>query len=125
MDVYMDEMVRVCRSCGRRKARGQFRWKDARHVVRRSECRECEVVGHRARVHNRAERMRGRGKFSAGAGVEKWIVQSGRWGCGCGRDWRGVGYHVDHVVAVARGGRNDRWNIQLLAPICNLRKSSK
>lgn len=34
-------------------------------------------------------------------------------------------YHVDHVVALARGGSNDKINIQLLCPRCNVRKSAK
>lgn len=31
-------------------------------------------------------------------------------------------YHVDHVVALARGGSNDATNLQLLCPACNLSK---
>jgi 5-methylcytosine-specific restriction endonuclease McrA len=34
-------------------------------------------------------------------------------------------YHVDHVVALARGGTNDRGNLQLLCPRCNLQKQAK
>ena len=45
-------------------------------------------------------------------------------GCGCGRGIRHE-YHVDHVRALSRGGVHDRSNIQLLAPICNLRKGNR
>lgn len=34
-------------------------------------------------------------------------------------------YHVDHVMPLARGGRHERANIQLLCPPCNLAKSSR
>lgn len=34
-------------------------------------------------------------------------------------------FHVDHIVALARGGTNDRLNLQLLCPTCNLRKGAK
>lgn len=34
-------------------------------------------------------------------------------------------YHVDHIVPLARGGSNDKLNIQLLCPACNQSKNSK
>ena len=34
------------------------------------------------------------------------------------------GYHVDHIVAIANGGSNDRRNIQLLCPPCNMHKNA-
>lgn len=34
-------------------------------------------------------------------------------------------YHVDHVVPLSKGGRNDRQNLQLLCEPCNLSKGSK
>jgi 5-methylcytosine-specific restriction endonuclease McrA len=44
--------------------------------------------------------------------------------CGCGRSILG-GYHIDHIVPIAKGGTSERRNLQLLAPICNLRKGAK
>lgn len=35
------------------------------------------------------------------------------------------GYHVDHIVAISRGGSNDRLNLQLLCRRCNLSKHAK
>jgi hypothetical protein len=32
-------------------------------------------------------------------------------------------YHVDHIVPLARGGRNDNLNLQVLCPACNHKKS--
>lgn len=34
-------------------------------------------------------------------------------------------YHIDHVMPIALGGSNDRFNLQLLCPTCNLRKRAK
>lgn len=34
-------------------------------------------------------------------------------------------FHVDHITPLARGGSNDRHNIQLLCPSCNHRKHAK
>jgi hypothetical protein len=33
--------------------------------------------------------------------------------------------HVDHIMPLARGGRNDTTNIQILCPPCNLSKSAR
>ncbi len=35
------------------------------------------------------------------------------------------GYHVDHVIALANGGSNDKYNLQLLCARCNRSKSDK
>jgi 5-methylcytosine-specific restriction endonuclease McrA len=50
--------------------------------------------------------------------------QGWRCGCGCGRVIRHE-YHVDHKVALSRGGAHVRANLQLLAAICNLKKGSR
>jgi 5-methylcytosine-specific restriction endonuclease McrA len=42
----------------------------------------------------------------------------------CGASLR-KGYHVDHIMPLAKGGSNDPGNLQLLCPGCNQRKSAK
>ncbi len=37
----------------------------------------------------------------------------------------GIKYHVDHIVAVSRGGTNDKSNLQLLCRPCNLQKGAR
>lgn len=34
-------------------------------------------------------------------------------------------YHVDHIQPLAKGGTNDKYNLQCLCPGCNQRKSAK
>lgn len=43
---------------------------------------------------------------------------------GCGASIRN-GYHADHVVPLARGGKHEPDNIQLLCPRCNMTKHAK
>ena len=43
----------------------------------------------------------------------------------CGQPFGGDGYHVDHYIALARGGTNDPSNLKLTHPVCNLRKGAK
>jgi len=37
----------------------------------------------------------------------------------------GKNYHIDHIIPLARGGKNNFDNFQLLCPTCNLEKSTK
>ena len=36
-----------------------------------------------------------------------------------------AGYHVDHYIALAKGGTNDRENLRLACPSCNCSKQAK
>lgn len=53
-----------------------------------------------------------------------WDEQRGVCACGCGRSLAG-GFHVDHKVPLARGGRHEGGNLCLLTPRCNLRKGPR
>ena len=113
---------KLCPSCKRVRARGQFRrdvkGKDGRHWC----CREGEKPG-RAAIAARRRAAPG-GGYTRGDVMRLWVRQGGVCACGCGA-LLAHGYHVDHVVALARGGLNEAGNLQLLSPACNLRKGAK
>ena len=45
--------------------------------------------------------------------------------CACCKQSLKSGYHLDHVIALAKGGENIDSNIQLLCKMCNCKKSTK
>lgn len=49
--------------------------------------------------------------------------QGGKCACPCRQPL--MSYHVDHILAIAKGGLHADENIQLLTPRCNLLKSTK
>lgn len=58
-------------------------------------------------------------------GTVKRLGASQRWKCAaCAVDIRKQ-YHLDHIVALSKGGKHDPINLQLLCPRCNVRKSAK
>lgn len=81
----------------------------------------CRVCMRGLDAANQARR-RGAGvaRVSAAIVEELWKAQHGCCGCGCGRTLLN-GFHVDHWMAVAQGGRHSVSNLRLLTPRCNLR----
>lgn len=57
--------------------------------------------------------------------VKKLMEQQSNLCNGCGIDLATVKYHIDHIVAVSKGGENIDSNVQLLCVSCNTSKGSK
>lgn len=81
-----------------------------------------------ARVKNAARMARIRackGRYTAQDVKDLFARQSGK----CAHSWCRASlkkkYHVDHITPLARGGDNDRKNLQLLCPPCNQSKNAK
>jgi 5-methylcytosine-specific restriction endonuclease McrA len=73
---------------------------------------------------NRRARMRANGgRLSRGIAAELLMAQGGK--CVYCRADLAAGYHLDHILPIALGGRNDDQNVQLLCPPCNRRKWAK
>lgn len=88
------------------------------HAENPDRCREIR--------RNRKARIRGaEGKHTATDVAEILALQVGK----CAHPWcrvkLGKKYEVDHIVAIARGGTNDRRNLQILCRPCNAKKWAK
>ncbi len=78
------------------------------------------------RIYNQSRKARKNGdggKLSKGIVKKLFALQLGKCpSCGCRLDKKS---HLDHIVPLARGGRNEDSNMQLLHAICNLKKAAK
>ncbi len=76
------------------------------------------------KVRNRyARKIAAKGKHSVSD--VRQILKEQRGRCAYCRDKLSKGYHVDHILALANGGANDRTNLQILCGPCNLSKGAK
>ena len=77
--------------------------------------------GYRAmRRRNRDKRRGAAGTHTAADIKDIYRLQNGR--CAVCRRRLGDRYHVDHIKAIARGGSNNRRNLQLACALCNMSK---
>ena len=77
------------------------------------------------RIHcqNRRARIRKNGgQLSRGIAIRLFKSQKGKCAC-CHK--RLTKYHLDHIMPLSRGGRNEDSNIQLLCQPCNQKKFNK
>lgn len=72
-------------------------------------------------AQNRSRRKYGR----LPRGTVAAIGEAQKWKCAICRTGIKKKYHVDHIMPLAKGGKHERSNIQLLCPTCNVRKSAK
>lgn len=74
-------------------------------------------------AHNRRDRI---GSDRLTSGLLKKLLSSQKCLCAnCRCDLYQSGYHLDHIMPIALGGRNVDENIQLLCPKCNMSKGAK
>lgn len=72
----------------------------------------------------RHRRRNAAGSFSPSDVRDIRRMQNGRCAY-CEKKVRGPNEHLDHIVALAKGGTNNRSNLQILCELCNKRKSSR
>lgn len=73
--------------------------------------------------NSRARRRNADGKHTAADIRNLMTLQKSKCAC-CKKSIKDC-YHVDHNLPLAKGGSNDRLNLQLLCPTCNHQKSAK
>lgn len=78
----------------------------------------------RAQSHKRRARALAASGEHTAADVRD-IGRLQKWKCAICRCSLKGGKHVDHIVPLTKGGSNDRTNLQLLCPTCNVRKHAK
>jgi len=74
-------------------------------------------------INRRGRKLQG-GKLSKGIIKKLFASQAGLCRA-CEADLEKSGYHLDHVVALAKGGIHEDGNVQLLCPTCNRRKQTR
>lgn len=88
------------------------------------EYRRCNKDRGRAHRHNRRARKLAAGGTHSADDI-KTLLDIYAHRCAnelCSADLTVVGYHIDHIQPLARGGSNDAANLQPLCPPCNQRK---
>ena len=120
----LSEFERMCAGCGQARPLGCFVKNGAGRLRSRAKC--CERARRVRDGAVRRERLKATRRERVTQADLNAIGDRQGWrcACGCGRSIR-YEYHVDHRVALARGGAHVRANLALLAPICNLRKGAK
>lgn len=100
-----------------RKARAALKV-DERRAKRRA---YLKANPHKAREWRQSRR----GIGSLPKGTVGRLMRSQRGLCPVCRADLKNGYHLDHVVPLAKGGKHRSDNVQLLCPTCNIQKSAK
>lgn len=126
---------KCCARCGETKPGTEFAVERGKPDGRNGTCRPCSVLAaaewakanpERARLHARLicgrRRAAGAGRVRADVIVELAKMQKGR--CAVCAEKLNRKFHIDHIVPIARGGKHERRNLQLLCQRCNLRKAA-
>ena len=74
--------------------------------------------------HNRRAKIKGNGGILS-TNIIKTLIARQKNKCVCCGVSLNSGYHLDHIMPIALGGLNNDSNVQLLTPVCNMRKGSK
>jgi 5-methylcytosine-specific restriction endonuclease McrA len=78
-------------------------------------------------LHDRISRARRRGAIGTHTAADiRNILRFQKRRCAyCRTRLADTGFHVDHIIALARGGTNYKENLQILCPTCNLKKHAR
>lgn len=80
---------------------------------------------YRANRLNRIAREKDADGIHCAKDIEKILLDQGHRCANCKVCVRVIGYHVDHIQPLSKGGSNWPSNLQILCATCNLKKSNK
>ena len=80
------------------------------------------VAGRAAQKNDNARRRAGDHAAERQAALLNNWIRYGAYRCECCKEVTGEKYHIDHIVPVSLGGSNEKANLQLLCPACNMEK---
>lgn len=83
------------------------------------------LMEHSLHEHKRRARKRGSGGEITPSDLLDIFIRQRHRCAYCRRKLVRVKKHTDHIVALAKGGSNDRRNAQILCATCNLKKGAK
>jgi 5-methylcytosine-specific restriction endonuclease McrA len=118
---------------GHRSGPDNWKWKGGAEAYRRR-LLESGVLAERVRKYRQenphkvrefSQRRKGRKLEKLPRGTIPALGDAQRWKCAVCRTSVRKGYHVDHIQPLARGGKHEPLNLQLLCGSCNVRKSAK
>lgn len=109
----------------RRDVNRSYRERNAEKVASsRRAWKEANPSRVREYASTRRAHMRGTGGRLQ-KGTVKMLLEKQKMKCACCKTSIKNGYHVDHIIPLAKGGSHQARNIQLLCPNCNLSKGAK
>lgn len=94
----------------------EAKWREANPEKRKLICRQ-------SNQNRRAKKKAGGGRLSAGIVERLKVLQQGKCAC-CGKPLEN-NFHLDHIMPLALGGKNEDGNVQLLTSTCNQQKHAK
>ena len=110
------------------KARAEKRVSRLRHALnynaRTSAWKKANPNKVRASTENRRAKKRQASGSHSASDVKRILIRQGKRCVYC-KASLDAGYHVDHIVPLAKGGRNGPDNLQCLCPTCNMSKGAK
>lgn len=102
-------------------------WRQENHdkvIAQQRAWREKNPLSHVIYAQNRRTRkLEAGGEFTVDDVLELVSLQKNK--CASCLKKLSAGYHVDHIMPLFRGGTNDKYNLQILCPTCNLKKHAK
>lgn len=107
------EIEKPIREAEKRKKKNEY---NRKYRAEHPGCRRVEKK-------NRKLKVRTSGRLSVG--IVKMLIEKQKGKCVVCKVSIKDGFHIDHIIPIAKGGMNVDNNVQLLCPPCNMSKSDK